>query len=202
MWRRFATAGLGGALVGALALSIGAGTATAQKSNKMQRLKVTSEQITPGGTIADEQVTNFPGFGCSGGNVSPEVRWSGAPASTKSFAMTIYDPDAPTGSGFWHWVVFNIPATANELPKNAGDPKANLVPPGTIQSREDFGVPGYNGPCPPPGDKPHRYFIAVYALDVDKLGPDQNTSAAVVGFNIHAHTLAKGVLMGKYGRAK
>jgi Raf kinase inhibitor-like YbhB/YbcL family protein len=202
MWRRFATAGLGGALVGALALSIGAGTATAQKSNKMQRLKVTSEQITTGGTIADEQVTNFPGFGCSGGNVSPEVRWSGAPASTKSFAMTIYDPDAPTGSGFWHWVVFNIPATANELPKNAGDPKANLVPPGTIQSREDFGVPGYNGPCPPPGDKPHRYFIAVYALDVDKLGPDQNTSAAVVGFNIHAHTLAKGVLMGKYGRAK
>jgi hypothetical protein len=99
-------------------------------------------------------------------------------------------------------VLFNIPATANELPKNAGNPKANLVPPGTIQSREDFGVSGYNGPCPPPGDKPHHYFITVYALDVDKLGPDQNTSAAVVGFNIHAHTLAKGVLMGKYGRAK
>jgi Raf kinase inhibitor-like YbhB/YbcL family protein len=202
MWHRLATAGLGGALVGALALTIIAGADAAQKSNKVLRLIVTSEQISPGGKIADEQVTDFPGFGCSGGNVSPEIRWSGAPTGTKSFAVTMYDPDAPTGSGFWHWVVFNIPATANELPKNAGDVKANLVPPGTIQSREDFGVPGYNGPCPPPGDKPHRYYLSVYALDIDKLGPDQNTSAAVVGFNIHAHTLAKGTLTGKYGRAK
>jgi len=200
MQPRLAAAGLGGALVGALALTMVAGAAP--KAKKVQRLIVTSEQIAPGGRIADEQVTNFPGFGCSGGNISPQVRWSGAPAGTKSFAVTKYDPDAPTGSGFWHWVVFDIPPTVSELPKNAGDPKANLMPPGAIQSRTDFGVPGYNGPCPPPGDKPHRYYITVFALNVDKLGTDQNTSAAVVGFNLHGHTLARGALMGKYGRPK
>ena len=131
--------------------------------------------------IKDEQVTNFPGFGCNGGNVSPELTWSGAPAGTKSFAVTMYDRDAPTGSGFWHWVVFNIPATVHELPKNAGDAKANLMPPGAVQSRTDFGVPGYNGPCPPAGDKPHRYHITVFAVDVDHIDADQSTSAAVVG---------------------
>ncbi|HEX4114002.1 MAG TPA: YbhB/YbcL family Raf kinase inhibitor-like protein [Stellaceae bacterium] len=196
MWGRFATIGL------VLALGVTLGMAAEAAKPRVPRLKVTSDQIARGGVIADEQVTNFAGFGCSGGNVSPEVKWTGAPAGTKSFAVTLYDPDAPTGSGFWHWVVFNIPATATELPKNAGDLKANLAPPGTVQSREDFGVPGYNGPCPPAGDKPHRYRITVYALDVDKLGPDQNTSAAVVGFNIHFHTLAKGVLVGHYGRTK
>jgi hypothetical protein len=182
-----------------MALGTAADAATKQK---VPRLKVSSEQIARGGTIVDEQVTNFSGWGCNGGNVSPEISWSGAPPGTKSFAVTMFDPDAPTGSGFWHWVAFNIPATASELPKNAGDLKANLAPPGTVQSREDFGVPGYNGPCPPAGDKPHRYRITVYALDVDKLGPDQNTSGAVVGFYIHGHTLAKGVLVGHYGRAK
>ena len=202
MGRRLATAGLGGALAGVLALAVFAGTDAAPRAGRTPRLIVTSEQIAPGSTIADAHVTNFPGFGCSGGNISPEVRWSGAPAGTKSFAVTMFDPDAPTGSGFWHWVVFNIPPTATDLPKNAGDLKASLMPPGTVQSRTDFGVPGYNGPCPPPGDRPHRYVITVFALDVDKLGPDQNTSAAVVGFNLHFHTLARGMLMGRYGRPK
>ncbi len=200
MWRVLATMGL----VVALAVSFSSGVDAAKRSKqpKVPRLKVTSQEITRGGTIANEQVTNFPGFGCSGGNVSPEIKWSPGPSGTKSYAVTIYDPDAPTGSGFWHWVVFNIPATATELAKNAGDLKANLAPPGTVQSREDFGVPGYNGPCPPPGDKPHRYRITVYALDVAQLGPNQDTSAAVVGFNIHFHTLAKGVLTGTYARSK
>jgi hypothetical protein len=196
MWRRIATIGL------VLAAGVVLGTTADAARQKVPRLKVSSEQIARGATIADEQVTNAAGWGCNGGNVSPEIKWSGAPAGTKSFAVTLYDPDAPTGSGFWHWVVFDIPATVTELPKNAGDAKANLTPPGTIQSREDFGVPGYNGPCPPPGDKPHRYHLTVYALDVAKLGPGPDTMPAVVGFNLHAHTLAKGVITGKYGRAK
>src|SRR5665213_3009386 len=194
MWRPIATLGL----VMAMGLAFG-GTADAAKT-KVPRLKVTSAQIAPRAAIADEQVANT--FGCKGGNISPEIKWSGAPAGTKSFAVSIYDPDAPTGSGFWHWVVYNIPATTTELPKNAGDQKANLMPAGAIQSRTDFGVSGYNGPCPPPGDKPHRYHVSVFAVDVPKLDGDQNTPAAVVGFQLHFHTIAKGVLTGKYGREK
>jgi len=161
-------------------------------------IKVTSPDIKQGGKIADEQV--FNAFGCSGKNISPELSWSGAPKETKSFAVSIYDPDAPTGSGFWHWVVFNIPAATTSLPKNAGDPKANLMPAGAVQSRTDFGTPGYGGPCPPKGDKPHHYHVQVFAVDVDKLDADENASAAFVGFNLHFHTLAKGELIGLYGR--
>ncbi|HXW19204.1 MAG TPA: YbhB/YbcL family Raf kinase inhibitor-like protein, partial [Roseiarcus sp.] len=117
-----------------------------------------------------------------------------------SFALTIYDPDAPTGSGFWHWVVFNIPPDTTSLPKNAGDPKANLMPAGTVQGRTDFGTPGYGGPCPPKGDKPHHYHLRVFAVDVDKIDADANATAATVGFNLHFHTLAKGELVGRYGR--
>ncbi len=160
-------------------------------------LKLTSPEIKPGGKINAEQV--FNGFGCTGSNISPALKWSGAPATTKSFALTVYDPDAPTGSGFWHWVVFNIPATANSLPKNAGDLKSNLAPQGAIQSRTDFGVPGWGGPCPPQGDKPHRYIFTIFAVDVDKLDATADASAAFVGFNLHFHTLAKGTLTGKYG---
>jgi Raf kinase inhibitor-like YbhB/YbcL family protein len=161
-------------------------------------IAVTSTDIKQGGKIADEQVANV--FGCEGKNISPAINWSGAPKNTKSFAVTIYDPDAPTGSGFWHWVVFNIPASATSLPKNAGDLKAGLMPAGAVQSRTDFGAPGYGGPCPPKGDKPHHYHISVFAVDVDKLDADENATAAVVGFNLHFHTLAKGELVGLYGR--
>jgi len=101
-------------------------------------LKVTSPDVAPGKMISDEQV--FNGFGCTGKNISPALSWSGAPAGTKSFAVTVYDPDAPTGSGFWHWVMFNIPADTTALAKNAGDPKAGLAPKGSVQSRTDFGV--------------------------------------------------------------
>ncbi len=198
MWRVLATIGLVAAL--AVSFSSGADAAKRSKQAKVPRLKVTSQQITRRGMIADEQVANV--FGCKGGNVSPEIKRTPGPAGTKSYAVTIYDPDAPTGSGFWHWVVFNIPATATELPKNAGDLKANLAPPGTVQSRTDFGMPGYGGPCPPPGDRPHRYHITVFAVDVDHLDGDQNIAAAVVGFQLHFHTLAKGQLIGLYGRSK
>jgi len=159
---------------------------------------LTSTDVKPGGKIADEQV--FAGFGCTGKNVSPELKWSGAPAGTKSFALTVYDPDAPTGSGFWHWLVFNLPATATAIPKNAGDVKANLMPAGAVQSRTDFGVPGWGGPCPPQGDKPHRYIFTLFAVDVDHLDANADTTAAIVGFNLHFHTLAKATFTGKYNR--
>ncbi len=122
----------------------------AREAAAAQSLTLTSPDIAPGATIAKEQVANV--FGCTGGNVSPALSWSGAPAGTKSFALSVYDPDAPTGSGFWHWVVFNIPPDVTSLPKNAGDPKGAEAPKGAVQSRTDFGVPGYGGPCPPQGD--------------------------------------------------
>ena len=160
--------------------------------------EITSSDVAPGAKIADEQV--FSGFGCKGGNISPELKWSGAPSGTKSFALMIYDPDAPTGSGFWHWVMFDIPPDVSELPKGAGDLKAGTAPKGATQSRTDFGVPGYGGPCPPKGDPAHHYHIMLFAVDTPKLGTDADTSAAVVGFNLHFHTLAKTELVGLYGQ--
>jgi hypothetical protein len=179
------------ALAGAMLLAGAASAGAAQ-------FAVTSPDIKAGGKIADEQVAN--GFGCAGGNVSPAISWSNAPKGAKSFAVSIYDPDAPTGSGFWHWVAFNIPADTTSLPKNAGDPTANLVPAGTIQAHNDTGSQGYFGPCPPKGDKPHHYHFNIFALDVEKLGVDGNASAAVVGFYVHSHTLAKATLNGAWGR--
>ena len=185
-----------GMIVAAAALALAAFTGAPANA----AMKLTSPDIKPSGKIADEQV--YSGFGCTGKNISPALSWSGTPPKgTKSFALTVYDPDAPTGSGFWHWVVFDIPPTATSLPKNAGDVKSNLAPAGTVQSRTDFGVPGYGGPCPPKGDKPHRYIFTLFAVDVDKLqvpGPD--VSAAVVGFMLHFHTLGKATFTGKYGR--
>jgi Raf kinase inhibitor-like YbhB/YbcL family protein len=151
-----------------------------------------------GGQATMKQV--FNGFGCSGENISPQLGWDHAPEGTKSFALTMYDPDAPTGSGWWHWLVFNIPATATQLPSNAGNVSAGLAPAGAIQSMTDFGRPGYGGPCPPPGDGPHMYLITVYALKVDKLDLDQKASPAMVGFNINANTIEKASIVMYYGR--
>ena len=175
-----------------LAAFLGAGSAAAQTMTR------TSPDIAPGGKIADEQV--FKGFGCTGGNISPALSWSGAPSGTKSFALSVYDPDAPTGSGFWHWVVFNIPPDVTSLPKNTGNLKGPEAPKGAVQSRTDFGVPGYGGPCPPEGDPPHHYHFTIFAVDTPKLDGDENTSAAVVGFMLHFHTLAKAEFVGLYGR--
>ena len=185
-------AALGLSLFGLSAL--GAGAAHAQS------MTLTSSDIKEGATIANEQV--FKGFGCTGGNISPALGWSGAPSGTKSLALSIYDPDAPTGSGWWHWVVFNIPASTTSIPKNAGDVNAKLMPEGAIQSRTDFGTDGYGGPCPPQGAKPHHYHFTVLAVDADKLpdAQDHNASAALVGFDLHFHTLGKASLTATYGR--
>ena len=137
------------------------------------------------------------GFGCAGGNVSPHLAWSGAPAETKSYAVTCYDPDAPTGSGFWHWLVVNIPPEVTGLALGAGGPGGPL-PPGALQTRTDFGAPGWGGPCPPQGDHPHRYVFTVFAVGTDSLPVEADTSAAVVGFNLHFATLDKATLMGLY----
>ncbi len=185
--------------VAAALAALGIGAFGANIANA-QSLTLTSPDLKEGGTIAAEQV--FAGFGCTGGNQSPALSWSGAPSGTKSFAVSIYDPDAPTGSGWWHWVVFNIPPGTTSLPKNAGEVSKKLMPAGAIQSRTDFGASGYGGPCPPPGDKPHHYKITVFAVDVAAL-PDatgEAASAALVGFDLNFHTLAKATLIGLYGR--
>ncbi|HRP29211.1 MAG TPA: YbhB/YbcL family Raf kinase inhibitor-like protein [Burkholderiaceae bacterium] len=159
---------------------------------------LTSPTIKPGATLADAQV--FNGFGCSGKNVSPELKWSGAPAGTKSFAVTVYDPDAPTGSGWWHWVVYNLPADSTGLPEGAGAVDGKGLPPGALQGRTDFGAHAFGGACPPQGDKPHRYVFTVYALKTDKLDVPADASAALIGFMIHANKLGSATFTAKYGR--
>jgi hypothetical protein len=173
-------------------------SAVASATAGAQKFTVKSPDISQGKTIPMTHV--FNGMGCTGGDLSPALSWSGAPAKTKSFAITIYDPDAPTGSGFWHWVMYNVPATTMSLPEGAGDSKRNLLPAGTTQGITDFGAPGYGGPCPPVGDKPHHYHIKVTALDIDKLDLPPNATPAYVGFNLHGHTLGVAELVGLYGR--
>jgi Raf kinase inhibitor-like YbhB/YbcL family protein len=153
---------------------------------------VTSSDVHQGKAISSLHV--FNGMGCVGKNVSPALEWRGAPAGAKSFAVTVYDPDAPTGSGWWHWVVYNIPATTTSLAADAGDATKHLLPMGAMQGNTDFGSAGYGGPCPPPGDTPHHYHFVVYALNVDRIDVPANATAAYVGFNLHAHLLAKAEL--------
>ena len=162
--------------------------------------KLESPSIKPGSRLTEAQVYN--GFGCAGKNVSPVLKWSGAPKGTKSFALTVYDPDAPTGSGWWHWVVYNIPADATQLPEGAGTIDGKGLPAGSKQARTDFGAPGFGGACPPPGDKPHRYIFTVYALKTDKLDIPPEGAAALVGFMINANKLASASFTAKYGRAR
>ena len=159
---------------------------------------LTSPQLSEGSMISQEQV--FNGFGCSGKNISPELNWSGEPGSTKSFALTMYDPDAPTGSGWWHWVVFNIPASVHSLALDSGNTTKNTMPKGAVQSRTDFGATGYGGACPPKKDGAHRYVFTLWALDIETLPLDTEATAAMVGFFLQQHQLGKAVLTAKYDR--
>ncbi|ANJ68215.1 hypothetical protein A9404_01675 [Halothiobacillus diazotrophicus] len=162
--------------------------------------KVVSQDLNPHQPIPKKFV--FKGFGCTGENISPEIGWKHAPAGTKSFAVMVHDPDAPTGgAGFWHWVVINIPATATSLPEGAGDGKPDSgLPAGAVQIPDDYSIAGWGGPCPPTGDKPHRYVFTVYALKVAQLTPPTNATASLVGFLINQNALAKASLTARYGR--
>lgn len=162
-----------------------------------QGFSLASPTLAPGAAMPQRHVLN--GFGCTGGNVSPELSWTEPPAGTRSLALTVYDPDAPTGSGWWHWVVYDIPATARGLAEGAGSGGGSL-PAGAVQGRTDFGAPGYGGACPPPGHGPHRYIFTLHALDVEHLELPGDASAAMVGFNLGAHTLGKASLTVVYER--
>jgi hypothetical protein len=159
---------------------------------------LSSPQVANGTYVPKQQVYN--GFGCSGENVSPALSWANPPEGTQSFAVTVYDPDAPTGSGWWHWVIFNIPATVNALPVGAGAADGHLAPQGSVQSRTDFGSNGYGGPCPPVGDTPHRYRFTVYALNVASLPLTSDAMPEMVGYYIHQHMLGSAQISALYGR--
>lgn len=165
----------------------------------MTPFTLSSPDIATEGQIAPHFESDM--FGCGGSNQSPVLRWSGAPEGSKSFAVTVYDPDAPTGSGWWHWMVINIPADVNELPANAGDKSGAHLPAGARQMRNDYGIYAWGGMCPPPGDKPHRYIFTVHALSVDKLDIPEDATTAVGGFMIHAHSLAQASFTAYYARS-
>jgi Raf kinase inhibitor-like YbhB/YbcL family protein len=176
------------ALIGSAALAQAAG------------FTLSSPDIKPGSSIGSTHV--FNGFGCSGENKSPALKWSGAPAGTKSYVLTVYDPDAPTGSGWWHWVVINLPGDATEIAAGAGAANSTTLPKGAVQGRTDFGSSGWGGPCPPVGDKAHRYIFTVHALKVDKLDLPADASAALTGFMTNANSLGKASFTALYGRKK
>ncbi|MEL6918742.1 MAG: YbhB/YbcL family Raf kinase inhibitor-like protein [Bacteroidota bacterium] len=159
---------------------------------------LSSQALGGEATILEE----FNGFGCTGKNRSPQLSWKNAPEGTKSFAITMYDPDAPTGSGWWHWVVFDIPSDINDMKEGAGTITSNLAPEGSIQSITDYGVSGYGGPCPPEGHGLHQYIITVYALKTDTLNLNENTNPAVVGYYLWNNTLAKASIITYYQRKK
>ncbi|MGK5534173.1 YbhB/YbcL family Raf kinase inhibitor-like protein [Streptomyces sp. URMC 129] len=152
---------------------------------------VVSDDVTDGAPLKDDQVF-------AAGNVSPHLRWSGFPEGTRSFAVTCFDPDAPTGSGFWHWVLFDIPATVTELPAGAGSGGMAGLPAGAVHVRNDYGTRDFGGAAPPPGDGPHRYVFTVYAVDADRLGPDENATPAQVGFMLRFHAIGRAQVIGEY----
>ncbi len=175
-------------MLATLAAMLHAGSALAD-------MVLTSPDLTEGGTLKQAQVLD--GFGCKGENVSPALSWSGAPKETRSFALTVYDPDAPTGSGWWHWTVFNLGADVTSLPAGASGSAA--LPKGAVEGRTDFGKPGFGGACPPPG-KPHRYIFTLHALKVDSVPVDANASAAMLGFMLKANTIAEARITAFYGQ--
>jgi Raf kinase inhibitor-like YbhB/YbcL family protein len=186
-------------LIAAATLALAAAGA-AHADHSPGHMQLASPDIKAGGMMDKKFEANV--FGCSGENKSPALKWSGAPKDAKSFAVTAYDPDAPTGSGWWHWSVINIPANVTELKPDAGNVSGANLPPGAKQVRIDYGVAAWGGACPPPGDKPHRYVFTVYALKTDKLDIPADATAALAGFMINGNTIAKGTFTAKYGRPK
>lgn len=173
-------------------------TLAAADASGAQGFEVRSPDIAEGQKIDMKHV--YDSFGCTGGNLSPELIWSEPPPGTKSFAVLAHDPDAPTGgAGFWHWLVVDIPPDVRTLKQGAGDASGKGLPPGAHHLETDFGEKAYGGPCPPPG-APHRYVFTVYALKIDKLGDAAHGRTAIAGFTINANTLAKASITGLFGR--
>ena len=165
--------------------------------NKAAAFTLYSSDIIDGETLSEKHVYN--GFGCTGQNISPALSWDKVPAGTKSFALTVHDPDAPTGSGWWHWITFNIPASITELPQGAGS-HIHDIHPNIMQGVNDYGSNTFGGACPPKGDQPHRYIFTVHALSVPYLEIPENASAALIGYNINANTIAQSKIVPTYGR--
>jgi Raf kinase inhibitor-like YbhB/YbcL family protein len=184
----------GKSIAGLCALTLFASAATANAAG----FTLSSPTIKPNSTLGQDQV--FNSFGCTGKNISPALKWSGAPKDTKSFAVTVYDPDAPTGSGWWHWVTYNIPASVTELAQGAGEAGGAQMPKGAMQGKTDFGSAAFGGACPPPGDKPHHYIFTVFALKTDKIDVPADASAALVGYMLNANKLGKASFTARFGR--
>ncbi len=180
------------------ALIVGLASASVAAPALAAGFAVTSPDFANGGTVPLPQVCDR----YKGGGHSPALSWSGEPAGTKSFAVTMYDPDVPTGSGFWHWSMFNIPAAVHSLPAGAGDAGSTALPPSAGQGRNDAGLTHYFGACPPAGDPPHHYQITVYAVKVAKLPLDADSSGAKVDFVLHYNALATARIVGLYGQPK
>ncbi|MGW5359967.1 YbhB/YbcL family Raf kinase inhibitor-like protein [Actinopolymorpha pittospori] len=163
---------------------------------KVPEFVLTSKDIAAGETLSTPQLSGL--FGAGGTDTSPQLAWTGFPEQTRSFAVTVYDPDAPTASGFWHWAVYNLPATVTDLPTGAGDPGSSALPSQAVTLANDGGVRQYIGAAPPAGHGPHRYFFVVHALDVAELELPEGASPALLGFNLFGHTLARATLTAIY----
>jgi Raf kinase inhibitor-like YbhB/YbcL family protein len=176
-------------------LALVAGLLAAALARNATALELSSPDISDGATLNAAQV--YSGFGCSGGNQSPELHWQDAPAGTQSFALTVYDPDAPTGSGWWHWTLYDIPASSNQLPRGAN---AKTLPAGSQQGRNDYGSQNFGGACPPAGSPAHHYVFTLHALKVAHLEAPPGASAALLGYLINSNRLASATLTPLYGR--
>jgi hypothetical protein len=183
-----------------IALSASVRIAAAQvKSTSKPKFALSSPDHQLAAKVPEVYTANV--FGCTGGNVSPPLQWTGAPAGTKSFVVTLFDPDEhSTPSGWWHWVVYDLPATVDKLPKGAGAERSSILPPGTLQGRTDLGNDAYHGPCPDKGKPAHRYTFTVYALSVEKLDVPPDSSGAMVVSTAGDHLLGKAVFIAHYGR--
>lgn len=179
-----------------LALALVVSSGLAMPALAQGGMKLVTDSFAPGGMLGAKQVLN--GFGCTGSNLSPSLAWTGAPDGTKSFVITMHDTDAPTGSGFWHWSMFNIPTSVTELPEGVGT--GAPVPDGSVLARNDFSQNAYSGACPPEGATAHRYVITVYAMPRESLPLDATASSALVSFFAINTSLASASLTATFGR--
>lgn len=161
---------------------------------KLPTFTLTSDDISDGRPLKNQQVSGIMGAG--GEDASPQLSWSGFPEETRSFAVTVYDPDAPTASGFWHWAVANLPATCTDLPAGVGE--GSVLPGDALTLVNDAGMRRYVGAAPPPGHGTHRYFVAVHAVKVEKLELSEDASPAYLGFNLFMNAIARAVIHGTH----